>query len=190
MRLAPFAAAVLLAGCSAFVPSTADQLANTSPLEADPAALEVALILPPGLAVPKDGARMTIDVTRSDGAIKLNDTYVLQAHADARGAIPVAEGDSLMVYGLRSADAARLQAVQAEAAGWKAETPPPKGRASIGLALDACTVGAGPARDARGSAYIRMQTGGEFLPLIKDANLRELLGPKLFDAIAPCDGAT
>ena len=66
--------------------------------------------------------------------------------------------------------------------------PPPDTGGSFGLGLDACSVGDGPADDARGSAYIRLAEGGDFLPLIWTASLRDLLGPKLFDAIAPCDG--
>ena len=182
------ALALMLSGCGYTVSSTVAEMAALDPLQADPAAIEIALGTPAGLAVQKGGARMTVDVSRSDRAEKWSQTYVLQAAPGAAAGVTVDPGSNLTVYRLAPADVARLRALQAEAASWKSETPPPKGSASIGLGVDACKTGAGPAPDARSSAYIRLAADGAFLPLIRPVPLRSVIGQAAFDAIAPCDG--
>jgi len=180
--------ALLLSGCGYGVPSTLKEMAALDPLQADPAAIEVALGTPAGLAVQKGGARMTVDVSRSDRREKFSQTYVLQARPGAAPEIAADPDSTVTVYRLAPADVARLRALQAEAAGWQSETPSPKGSASIGLGVDACKTGAGPNPDARSSAYIRMAADGAFLPLIRPVPLRSVIGQAVFDAIPPCDG--
>lgn len=180
--------ALLLSGCGYGVPSTLADMAALDPLQADPGAIEIALGTPAGLAVQKGGARMTVDVSRSDQTRKWSQTYVLQARPGAAPGVTVDPGSVVTVYRLAPADVARLRALQAEAASWKTETPPPKGSASIGLGVDACKTGAGPDPDARSSAYIRLEENGAFLPLIRPVPMRSIIGQAAFDAIAPCDG--
>lgn len=179
---------LLLSGCGYGVPSTVAEMAALSPLEADPAAIELALAAPAGLAVQKGGVRMTVDVSRSDRSKKWSETYVLEARPDAAPSVAVDPGSRVSVYHLSLVDAARLRALQAEAASWTSQTPPAKGSASIGLGVDACKTGSGPDPDARSSAYIRLAADGAFLPLIRPVSLRDFLGQAAFDAIPPCDG--
>ena len=179
---------VLLSGCGYGVPSTLREMAALDPLRADPAAIEIALATPAGLSVRNDGVRMTVDVARSDRDEKWSQSYALQVRSGAAPVLAVDAGSRVSVYRLAAADVARLRALQAEAVGWQSETPPPKGSASIGLGVDACKIGAGPATDARSSAYIKLGPGGNFQPLIRPVSLRDFLGQAAFDAIPPCDG--
>ena len=181
-------ALLLLSACGYTQPSTVAGLAALSPLEVDPAGLAVALQLPAGLAVPKDGAKLTVGATRGDTGETRKLTLTLQARPGAAEGIPAVAGEAVTVYRLTDADVARLRALQAEVAGWQAETPDAKGRGELGLGLAACTTGGKLPADARGAAYVQMRPDGGFLPLVPDAALRDVLGPALFDAIAPCDG--
>lgn len=179
---------LLLSGCGYTVPSTIADMTEHSPLDADPAAIEIALDLPPGMAVPEGGARMTLDVTRPDQSGKVSETYVLQVRPGPAAGVQVEPGHSVVVYRLKDADIARLREIQVQAAGWNTQASPDKGSANIGLGVDACKTGDGPDADARSSAYIRLAEDGVFLPLIRPVMLRSYLGQAAFDAIAPCDG--
>ena len=86
---------------------------------------------------------------------------------------------------LRPADVAAMRDWQARVAAWPGHGG---GAVSLGLALDACTLGAGPAPRAEGAALIRLRGGEPLLPLIGPAPLSALLGPDLLAAIAPCSG--
>jgi hypothetical protein len=172
-----------LAACSAIVPSTAARLALLDPLTADPAQIELVVFLPPGLAVSPGSARLELAATRGDESLKgaftladrgVDDEVVVPRGATARG------------FGLAPADAEKMRALQSRIATWKREGP---AKGSLGLSLDGCAVGAGPAADARGTVLIRITRGGPLLPLIQDGSLAELLGSEVLAAIKPCKGA-
>ncbi|MGB8813285.1 MAG: hypothetical protein WCC57_08870, partial [Paracoccaceae bacterium] len=91
-------------------------------------------------------------------------------------------------YTIAAPDVVRMRHLQAIVQRWKAEDPAPETGGSFGLGLGGCAVGEGPADDAVGSAYIRVAGDGAYLPVVVDGSLRDLLGAKVFDAIAPCNG--
>lgn len=173
---------LLLAACSYVSPLTSAQLAAMDPLAADPAALAVAVVLPPGLAVGPDG--VTLELQAVQGAQVLAGRYPLRETA-ADPALAVPAGASGHVFVLRPADVAAMRDWQAKAAAWSGQGG---GQVSLGMALDACTQGAGPAPGAEGAALIRVQRDGALMPLIGPAPLSALLGPDLMAAIAPCGG--
>ena len=173
-----------LAACGYVVPSTAARLATLDPLTADPAALSVAVVLPAGLRAQPGTALLTIESVRRDTGETRTLPMVLMETGLAN--VPVPAGATGTAYRLSTADVVRLRALQAEVTGWKAAGVDTGG--SLGLGIGGCGVGEGPAPDAVGSAYIRTQTGAAFLPVIREAGLRDLLGPALFDAIGPCAG--
>jgi hypothetical protein len=187
MRRALFAL-LCLSACSYTDPATVGQVAALSPLQADPAVLAVALQLPKELVVPKDGATLAVDVTRADTGATRALTFALQAQSGAVAGVPETAGEILTVYRLTPTDVARLRDLQAEVAGWKAESPPADTSGHLGLGLAACTRAGRLDPRARGAAWVRLQADGPFLPLIPDSALRDVLGAALFDAIAPCDG--
>lgn len=169
--------------CTAIVPSTAARLASFDPLTADPAVIELVVILPPGLAVSPGSARLELSADRGterrSGSFQLADRAIppgmdLPAGATARG------------FAIAGADVARMRALQAGIAAWKAKG---EARGTLGLGIGGCAIGEGPAPEATGSVLIRLGAGGPYLPLVADGRLSDLLGPDVLAAIKPCQGA-
>lgn len=174
---------LILAACGAIVPGTAARLATLDPLTADPAALELVVILPDGLAVTPGSARLEYGAVR--GSESRSGSFVLEDQP-VEIAVALPEGASVSGFALSAADAARMRDLQAEIAVWKREGA---AQGSLGLELGGCAVGAGPAPDAVGSVLIRMAEGGPFLPLIREGRLADLLGAEVLAAIEPCHRA-
>jgi hypothetical protein len=184
MRPASYAFACLaLCSCSAVVPSTAARLATLDPLTADPAGIELVVILPPGLAVKPGSAKLEFGATRGTesrtGSFTLADQPVVEG-------IDLPEGASARRYALTAEDAGKMRDLQTEIAGWKRDGT---AKGSLGLGVDGCGMGDGPAPDATGSVLIRLRPGASFLPLIAERKLADLLGPEALSAIQPCNGA-
>lgn len=182
MRCAPILPAFALAACASVVPSTAARLAAMDPLTADPAAIQLVVILPEGLSVTPGSARLEFGATR--GAESRNESYVLTDTAAPAG-LAVPESSLARVYALKDEDAESMRALQGEIAAWKQDGG---AKGSLGLGIGGCAVGAGPAPDAVGSVLIRVREGGPFLPLIQGGKLADLLGAEVLDAIQPCKG--
>lgn len=180
--IAPLALIGLLSACASLVPSTLYQLQALDPLTADPAAIEVMLELPPGLEVAPNSAILTLQAEGPSG--KLDEGFVLVSR-------PIEAEETLSstdIFRLAQADIDRMKQTQAEIARMK-QADNGKTRGSLSVALGGCGVGNGPSPDARASVFIRTEPGASFLPLIKDVNVRQLIGPDLFDAIRPCNTA-
>lgn len=184
MRSIPsIAACLLLAACSAVVPATVARLASLDPLTADPAGIELVVILPPGLSIKPGTAKLELSALRGSESLKGSFALADQPLADA---IDLPEGASARHYALTPEDAAKMRALQTEIATWEQEG---KARGSLGLGVDGCALGDGPAPDATGSVLIRLGPDTTFVPLVADTRLVDLLGPKAFAAIQPCNGA-
>lgn len=172
-----------LAACGAVVPGTAARLAAIDPLVADPGAIELVVVLPPGLSVTPGSAVLEFGATR--GSERRSGRYVLD-DIPAPPTVAIPDGATARVYALTDKDAERMRALQAEIAGWKREGA---AKGSLGLGIGGCAVGEGPAPDAVGSVLIRMVEDGPFLPLIREGKLADLLGAEVLAAIEPCKGA-
>ena len=171
-----------VSACSHVVPSTAARLSALDPLTADPAALELLVILPPGLAVRPGSARLELSADR--GGDHRGASFRL-ADRPALG-IDLPEGGTARRFAIADADVERMRALQAEIAAWKREGT---AKGQLGLGIGGCAIGEGPAADATGSVLIRLQEGGPFLPLIDDGRLADLLGQDMLAAITPCQAA-
>jgi hypothetical protein len=179
MRYLPVLSALVLSACAAIVPSTAARLATMDPLTADPAAIELVVTLPPGLAVTPGSARLEFGAER--GGESRKGSFILEERE-----VALTDGTTARGFALTEADAAKMRLLQTEIAAWKREGP---AKGSLGLGLGGCAVGSGPAPDAVGSVLIRMAEGGPFLPLIREGKLADLLGAEVMAAIEPCKGA-
>jgi hypothetical protein len=176
---------LLVSACSSLVPSTTAQLAQLSPLEADPAAIALAIQLPPGLVVPEGGAKMVVEATRKATGETRRGDYVLASEPGDPAQFAADPGDSVTFYRLAPDDIAPMRDLQTIVADWK--TADPDGTAgSFSMGLAGCAVGQGPEPDAKGSVYIRTVANGAYLPLIQNASIKALIGPDLFAAIGPC----
>jgi hypothetical protein len=173
---APFLLA--LAACSAAVPGTAARLAAMDPLTADPAAIELVVILPEGLAITPGSARLEFGAVR--GTESRKGSFVLEDRPVTTGYDGAARG-----FALTEADAERMRALQAEIGAWKREGD---AKGSLGVGIGGCAVGEGPAPDAVGTVLVRMTEDGPFLPLIREGKLADLLGAEVLAAIQPCKG--
>lgn len=184
--MSPFHTTILtslaLAACTSIVPSTAARLAAMDPLTADPAALELVVILPPGLAVSPGSAKLELSADR--GAEHKAGSFSLAERPAAPG-VTIPDGGSARGFVIAEADVPRMRALQAEIAEWKREGA---AKGSLGMGLGGCAVNGGPAADATGSVLIRVQEDGPFLPLIANGKLSDLLGREVLAAIKPCKG--
>ena len=183
IKTLPVLAAILLAACASVVPGTAARLAAMDPLTADPAVIELVMILPDGLAVIPGSARLEFGAARGDE--KRTGSFVLEDRPVATP-VTVPPGATARGFALTPADADRMRALQAEIAVWKREGP---AQGTLGIGLGGCGVDGGPAADAVGSVLIRLVDDGPFLPLIRDGKLADLLGAEVLAAIKPCKGA-
>jgi hypothetical protein len=176
-------ASLALTACASIVPSTAARLAGFDPLTADPAAIELVVILPPGFTVSPGSARLKLSAVR--GPERREGSFLLEDRPAAQG-FEVPPGASARRFAIADADIPRMRALQADIAAWKREG---EARGSLGVGMGGCAVGDGPAAEARGSVLIRVTTDGPFLPLIDDGKLADLLGADVLAAIKPCQGA-
>lgn len=185
MRLPPCAALVFLAmsACSALVPSTAARLSALDPLTADPAGIELVVILPPGLAIRPGSARLELSATR--GTQQENASFIL-AEQPLVAEIAVPEGSTARSFAVASNDVARLRALQTTIAGWDRDGT---ARGALRLGIGGCAAGAGPAPDATATVLIRTSDKGLLMPLIDDGRLADILGTEALAAITPCNGA-
>ncbi len=184
MRLTPaWLASLALAACSAIVPSTAARLAAIDPLTADPAAIELVVILPPGLAISPGTAELRLGASR--GKDQLAQSFRLEDRPVVPG-IDLPEGATARQFALAEPEVAQMRALQARIGRWKQEG---KAQGTFGLGIGGCAIGAGPAPEARGSVLIRLAKDAPFLPLIADGKLSDLLGAETLAAIKPCQGA-
>lgn len=172
-----------LSACTSLVPSTAARLASMDPLTADPAVLELIVILPPGLAVSPGSAKLELSASR--GAEHKTGSFTL-TERPAETVVQVPQGGSARGFAIAEADVGRMRALQAEIADWKREGA---AKGSLGIGLGGCAVDGGPAPDATGSVLIRLAEDGPFLPLVAEGKLSDLLGADVLAAIQPCKGA-
>lgn len=182
IRALPLFASLAVTACSAIVPSTAARLASFDPLTADPAAIELVVILPPGLAVSPGSAKLELSADR--GSEHRNGSFRLADHPAPDIAVPA--GATARGFVIAEADVPRMRSLQADIAKWKA-TGEAKG--TLGLGIGGCAIGNGPAPDATGSVMIRLREDGPFLPLVAEGRLADLLGSKVLAAIQPCQAA-
>jgi hypothetical protein len=179
----PLVLGLAVTACSAIVPSTAARLSALDPLTADPAALELGVILPPGLAVKPGSARLELSVDR--GSEHRSGSFQL-ADRPATPGVEVPDGATARGFAIADADVDRMRNLQAEIAAWKREG---EAKGSLGLGIGGCAIGEGPAPDATGSVLIRLREGGPYLPLIAKGKLVDLLGANVLAAIKPCQAA-
>lgn len=177
-----FLSVLVLAGCSYVPAATVARLAALDPLAADPAQIELAVVMPPGMDPLPGTATMTLHV---EAAGQTRDAeFALEERALPQG-VPVPAGAHAKAYGLNAADVARMRALQAEIA---AAPEAGDGRAALGVGLGGCKQGAGPAPDAEGAVYVRLAADGSFLPLLGPAPLTAMLGRQAVAGLAPCAG--
>lgn len=147
---------LILSACASIVPSTALRLGGLSPTTADPAGFAVDLTLPAGIDIQPGTAQLIFAVSRSDTGETRSGTFVL--------------GREDTVFRVAPGDLSALRALQATALRWKTEAGDATA-GSLSVNLAPCRIGDGPSPDARVSVGLRLQEGGQFLPLVRNGPL-------------------
>ncbi|MCB2117600.1 MAG: hypothetical protein KDE00_15240 [Rhodobacteraceae bacterium] len=174
-----------MAGCSALVPSGVARLSAISPLEADPDAIAVALVLPEGVDLVPGSARLAIEAVREDTGEAASGDFALSAAAADATAFG-AEAGQVRVLSVAEDAGAPMRALQATVRDWKAAGAGTHGQIAVRMA--ACHIGAGPAPDARASVYLRTDPSGEFFAVLRDGPLSEIAGVMTPAGDAACPG--
>ncbi|PTX57991.1 hypothetical protein C8N43_2666 [Litoreibacter ponti] len=172
LSLAVFA----LTGCSALVPSAVARLYQVSPLEADPADLAVALVLPDTLDVKSRSAKITFVAERADTGETSNGVYTLRVRSGDGGQT---------VFDIADADRDDLRRQQTLIRGWK-QTSGDATSGSVSVTFEGCSVGAGPSQDDTVSVLLRTQADGDFFTLVRNASVADALDVLELTTIDPC----
>ena len=171
-RIQTLAVGLLLSACSYLPIDTLRQLNQLDPMTADPASIAVRFHLPQGLDMPEQSAVLTLDTKNTSGD-ENNQTYFLMR----------TKLDDEVIFRVAPSDLKRLRAQQAAVKAWGEDES--EGSLSVGIE-NLCTIGAGPAPDARISSMISLDGGSTFLPLVRDFPLSEVLEEGEFDQMRPC----
>ncbi len=184
-RLLPFL--LLTSACTSLVPSTLLQLSKLSPVTSDPGGFAVLLALPEGLDILPDSAKILLTAERSDTGAASAGTYTLQRLplAGRPAGLVAAEDAVLTSYRVNPADLDDFRAQQATIRAWEAENDAATSGA-FRVTLEGCRIGAGPEETDKGSVYLRIEPDGNFLPLVRNAAIRNLLDAQDIADLAPC----
>ncbi|NVO15129.1 MAG: hypothetical protein HXX10_13925 [Rhodoplanes sp.] len=175
-----------LAGCTAMPLTSMVKLARTDFTTVDPAALRVAVRLP--TSVRPRPRSVTLRLTVSVGsAAPVVQEFVLADLADLSELVgrrsDVKGGTAIYAYRLDPADAARLVALRSDLMARKGRGE--RGSLTLGVGAEACRVGDAPARVLL-TTYLRTEAGGDFFPLVRDVDLREVAGQAVPAELPPC----
>ncbi|MCB2134548.1 MAG: hypothetical protein KDE08_01180 [Rhodobacteraceae bacterium] len=180
--------ALFVTGCTAVTPSSLLRLKALSPLEADPAQIEVVLLLPEGLGIRPGSATLRLAATRRDTGAETGRNFTLSSRAADAHDFPADDVATAQHFGLAAGDVGDFRALQSEIAAWKAEAPDAT-EGTLAVALGGCTIGGGPSADAVASVYARTENGGAYFPIISNGPLARLLDPAQTGEMPPCPAA-
>jgi hypothetical protein len=96
----------LLCACASVLPTTAARLVAFDPVTVDPGEIEVAVILPQGLAATPGSARLELGAPR--GSEHLQGSFVLQ-DIPAEAAVTAPKGSTARIFLLTETNADRMQ---------------------------------------------------------------------------------
>jgi hypothetical protein len=178
----------LLSACASLVPSTVAQLAAIDPARMDPGAVNVAVVMPPGMRPQPGTAVLIVEGKRSDTGEAVRLEAVLAEQPIALAGFALQPGEAAYMFQVADADLAPLRALQAQIAAWDAAAPDAT-TGSIAIGVGACTEGTGPAPDAEGAVFIRATAGGPLLPLVPRSRIAGLIGAGALAGLAPCNTA-
>jgi hypothetical protein len=181
-------ALALLCACTALVPSTVAQLSAIDPARMNPAALQVAVVMPAGLRPQPGSAKLIVEGNRSDTGEAARLEAVLAEHPVTLAGVALEPGDAAYLFQLAEADLAPMRALQTKLAAWDAVAPN-ETTGSLSVGVGACTTGGGPMAHAEAAVFIRAAEGGPMLPLIARAPVVGLIGAEAMASIGPCTAA-
>jgi len=180
----PVALLVLgLAGCGSVPLGSLWKLRALQLEELDPGAVRAALVAPASLRLSPLSLTLDVTVARELPPVNgqaawetLEEKLPLEELRGAAELSPLAgevgPGLQLHVWRIAPASLARLQALRSQALGWKGSEG--KRRLGLGLAFEGCQP-PGASRSLRVSTLLRFQAQGEYIVVLRDADLSTLL---------------
>lgn len=181
--------AILVASSYAgLAPSSAAGPAGFDPLDADPAAIAVAVGKPDRLRLKTGDVTMRLALESDDKSLEFDEKFVLEIVDSDAGGSPggsLAPGEQVQIARLAAVDRARLADTQA-----KARAARGKGRGALDIALrGGCRTGELDPEHLRVSTYMRTQARGEFFVLARDIPLTHAFGMGSKARIPACKSA-
>ncbi|MBO6902903.1 MAG: hypothetical protein JJ864_16305 [Rhizobiaceae bacterium] len=186
-RIRALAASAILAasGYAGLAPSSAAGPAGFDPLDADPAAIAVAVRMPDRLHLKTGDVTMRIAFESDDKSLEFDEKFELELLSAEGRASPEGSpgpGEQMQVARVAAADRARLADTQA-----KARAARGKGLGALDIALSGgCRLGELAPEHLRVSTYMRTQAQGEFFALARDISLARALGVESTAYIPTC----
>ncbi|RAI44917.1 hypothetical protein [Rhodoplanes roseus] len=169
-------AAAVLAGCTSMPVTSMVKLARTDFTTVDPSVLRVAVRLPTGVRPLPRSVTLRLSV-KTGSAQPVTKEFVLADLADAGELIglrgEVAEGTAVYGYRLEPADAAEVVALRTEMMARKSRGE--RGSLTLEVGAKACRADGAPDR-VRLTTYLKTEAGGDFFPLVRNVDLREIAG--------------
>ena len=181
-----------LSACTSVPPSSFGRLAALSPLEAKPDELKVALLAPGPLVMKSGDAVLTIGWTAATGESHSENfpLDVLDGNAGAPQLMSrLGPGQRMYVLRLAKSDIEPLLELQRTFS--LAKSRHIKGRGNISLGFrNACWDGSFPAKGEPLpiSAYIRTASGDDFIPLLDEIEIRDILKMGNLTSLPDCAG--
>lgn len=174
---------LLLAGCGSVPLSSLWKMRELRLEQIDPSALRAALVYPATLRLDRQTLRLQVRVERElppvNGQARteaLEESLALEELHGAAELSPLAgqagAGQQLRVWRIEAASLARLRALRAQALGWKEGGG--SRRLSLGLSFEGCRE-PGTGQGLRVSSLLRLSAEGEYLAVLRDADLMALL---------------
>lgn len=175
------AAVLVLGGCSHVPVSTMYRLATFDPATADPAALRAALRYPDGLALRKDGAKVTLTLPPAGGGRPAQTFDFILIPADGPGEREprlryARSGHTVEVMKLSDGDVATIRKLQGERRG---------SGGNIAVSAAACHRSGLPVGSILTSTYLRLDVSQGYMTVLEDFDLRKELGAGKLAAEVP-----
>ncbi|MCQ2005487.1 hypothetical protein [Rhizobium sp. NRK18] len=180
-----------LAACVSTDPVTTARIATLSPIEADPASFRVLLNVPEPLEIARGGANLTLTWNSSRTPTKAQKAarLTIAEAATATGGLSQTPGpgEKLVLMTVASDDVPALRGMQQEIRNAKARGDEGHGSLSVSLS-GGCWRGALSSAALPLSLRIWLQTAPNqsFLPVVRQADLRSLLGDDGMQALGQC----
>ncbi|MFG1287135.1 hypothetical protein [Xanthobacter versatilis] len=189
--------ALSVGACSHVPVSSLPQLASLDLDTADLSVLRAAVRAPKEIAPVPGGAFVSMSYWRQgEEGRKTTVQASLEVEADLRALAALKEeereGQRITVFRLTDEGRRKLEAARSEMLALKSDELA-KGRrlhGSLAVSAEGCVRGALPAGPLLLSTYLRLKPGGNFVPLIRDVDLRSLLAQAGSDetAMKACAG--
>lgn len=154
-----------LSACGSVVMSNVAVLGFTDPLGTDPAGYAIAVTIPDGVDVSKNGVVFKF----------ANKNTILNIDEDYEYALERRETtDGQTIFRFAPADLPAIRTFQATVKD-REMADPDANSGSISMFVAFCKIGDGPADDATFSVSIRTKPDGRFMPLIREASIKDAL---------------